>query len=101
MSEDLLYNVITEVEETTDDFIFKTIQPFCEQSTQRTISKGFLIKALLHEMEREKLKTNEDALQSILGDTVIIPLNDTKSVIYLDKNWLKAPYRERRYDKCK
>lgn len=43
----MLYEITTKVQETTEDFIFTTIQPFCEDVVQRKISKQELITALL------------------------------------------------------
>ena len=43
----MLYEITTKVQETTEDFIFITIQPFCEDVVQRKISKQELISALL------------------------------------------------------
>lgn len=43
----MLYKITTEAHETTDEFIFTTIQPFCENVVQRKISKQELITALL------------------------------------------------------
>lgn len=43
----MTYKITTEVQETTDEFIFTTIQPFCEDVVQRKISKQELINALL------------------------------------------------------
>ena len=43
----MMYKISTEVQETMEDFIFTTIQPFCEDVIQRKISKRELISALL------------------------------------------------------
>ena len=43
----MLYEITTKVQETTEDFIFTTIQPFCEDVVQRKISKQELVTALL------------------------------------------------------
>ena len=43
----MIYKISTEVQETMEDFIFTTIQPFCEDVVQRKISKQELISALL------------------------------------------------------
>lgn len=43
----MMYKITTEVQETMEDFIFTTIQPFCEDVVQRKISKQELISALL------------------------------------------------------
>lgn len=46
-SDALHYKIVTEVQETTEEFIFTTIHPFCEEVVQRKISKQELINALL------------------------------------------------------
>ena len=43
----MMYKITTEAQETMEDFIFTTIQPFCEDVVQRKISKQGLISALL------------------------------------------------------
>lgn len=43
----MTYKISTEAQETMEDFIFTTIQPFCEDAVQRKISKQELISALL------------------------------------------------------
>ena len=43
----MMYKITTEAQETMEDFIFTTIQPFCEDVVQRKISKQELITALL------------------------------------------------------
>jgi len=51
---DETYKIVTEVQETMDEFIFTTIQPFCESVVQRKISKQELIDALvLYESTRQ------------------------------------------------
>lgn len=47
MMDSMIYKISTEAQETMEDFIFTTIQPFCEDIVQRKISKQELIKALL------------------------------------------------------
>lgn len=47
MMDSMMYKITTEAQETTEDFIFTTIQPFCEDVVQRKISKQELISALL------------------------------------------------------
>lgn len=47
MMDSMMYKITTEVQETMEDFIFTTIQPFCEDVVQRKISKQELITALL------------------------------------------------------
>lgn len=44
---DFIGKIVTTYEETMDEFIFTTIQPFCEDVMQRKISKKDLISALL------------------------------------------------------
>lgn len=39
-------NLVLQVSETTDEFIFQTILPFCEERMMRSISKQVLIDAL-------------------------------------------------------
>ncbi len=43
----MIQKIITEAEETEDEFIFTTIQPYCESIIQRKISKKELESALL------------------------------------------------------
>lgn len=43
----MLFEITTKVQETTEDFIFTTIYPFCEDVVQRKISKQELLTALL------------------------------------------------------
>ena len=47
MMDSMMYKITTEAQETMKDFIFTTIQPFCEDVIQRKISKQELISALL------------------------------------------------------
>ena len=47
MMDSMMYKITTEAQETMEDFIFTTIQPFCEDVVQRKISKQELITALL------------------------------------------------------
>lgn len=42
-----MHKITTKAQETLEDFIFTTIQPFCEDVIQRKISKQELISALL------------------------------------------------------
>ena len=50
----MMYKITTEAQETMEDFIFTTIQPFCEDVVQRKISKKELISALsLYEHARQ------------------------------------------------
>lgn len=46
MREDLIHKIVMEAMETEEDFIFKIIQPFCEQVIERKISKKELVDAL-------------------------------------------------------
>lgn len=41
-----LYKIVTEAQELEDEFIFTTIQPFCEDVIKRKISKAELVKLL-------------------------------------------------------
>lgn len=43
----MMHEITTKAQETTEEFIFTTIQPFCEGVVQRKISKQELITALL------------------------------------------------------
>ena len=47
MMDSMMYKISTEVQENEEEFIFKTIQPFCESVIQRKISKQELMSALL------------------------------------------------------
>ena len=42
-----IYKIVTKVQETEDEFIFETVKSWCEEKTQRTISKKVLEQALL------------------------------------------------------
>jgi hypothetical protein len=44
---DMFIRIVTEAQEAEDEFIFTTIQPFCEDVIKRKISKSELIKLLL------------------------------------------------------
>lgn len=46
--------IITEFEETRDNFIYKTILPYCEEVTEQKLSKERLKKLLLFGLEKEK-----------------------------------------------
>lgn len=43
----MMHEITTKVQETTEEFIFTTIHPFCEGVVQRKISKQELVRALL------------------------------------------------------
>ena len=43
---DMFVRIVTEAQEAEDEFIFTTIQPFCEEATKRKISKAELVKLL-------------------------------------------------------
>ena len=43
----MINKIITKVQETQEEFIFTTIQPYCEGALQQRISKSELVKALL------------------------------------------------------
>ena len=51
MYEDLIHKIVMEAMETEEDFIFKIIQPFCEQIIERKISKKELVDALKKQRE--------------------------------------------------
>lgn len=54
IADEITYKIVTEVQETMDEFIFTTIQPFCERVVQRKISKQELTDALmLYETTRQ------------------------------------------------
>ena len=54
IADEITYKIVTEVQETMDEFIFTTIQPFCESVVQRKISKQELADALmLYETTRQ------------------------------------------------
>ena len=57
----MLYKITTEAEEAVDEFIFTTIQPFCEDVMQRKISKQELISALLLYEKAKQILTREEA----------------------------------------
>ena len=57
----MLYKITTEAEEAVDEFIFTTIQPFCEEVMQRKISKQELISALLLYEKAKQILTREEA----------------------------------------
>lgn len=44
--DDFISRIVTEVQETEEDFIFTTIQPFCEDVIKRKISKAELAELL-------------------------------------------------------
>lgn len=46
--------IITEFEETRDNFIYKTIFPYCEEVTEQKLSKERLKKLLLYGLEKER-----------------------------------------------
>ena len=53
--------IITEFEETRDNFIYKTIIPYCKEVTEQKLSKERLKKLLLYGLEKEKEENkNED-----------------------------------------
>ena len=56
----MTYKITTEVQETTDEFIFTTIQPFCEDVVQRKISKQELVNALLLYEKAKQILTREE-----------------------------------------
>ena len=61
IADEITHKIVTEVQETMDDFIFTTIQPFCEGAVQRKISKKELVNALLlYEKARKLLGVNNE-----------------------------------------
>lgn len=56
----MLYEITTKVQKTTEDFIFTTIQPFCEDVVQRKISKQELVNALLLYEKAKQILTKEE-----------------------------------------
>ena len=60
MMDSMTYKITTEVQETTDEFIFTTIQPFCEDVVQRKISKQELVNALLLYEKAKQILTREE-----------------------------------------
>ena len=61
MDDSMMYKITTEAQETMEDFIFTTIQPFCEDVVQRKISKQELITALLlYEKARQIMRVENE-----------------------------------------
>lgn len=63
---EIVEKIITEAQETEENFIFTTVRPYCESVTELVISKKILINALLeykrnHPEEFEKLKEKDNA----------------------------------------
>ena len=58
----MVYKITTEAQETMEDFIFTTIQPFCEDVIQRKISKQELITALLLYKEIQRIMGVENEI---------------------------------------
>ena len=56
----MMYKITTEAQETMEDFIFTTIQPFCEDIVQRKLSKQELISALLLYEKAKQILTKEE-----------------------------------------
>ena len=56
----MMYKISTEVQETVEEFIFTTIQPFCEDVVQRKISKQELVNALLLYEKAKQILTREE-----------------------------------------
>ena len=54
--EDALFQVVTKAFETQEEFIFQTIQPFCERQAHMVITKDKLIRALTLLREQEPVK---------------------------------------------
>lgn len=58
--EDDLFQVVTKVFETQEEFIFQTIQPFCERQAHMVITKDKLIRALTLLREQEPVKPERE-----------------------------------------
>lgn len=57
-------NLVLQVRETTDEFIFQTILPFCEERMERSISKRVLIDALTEYFAKHGTEEELNAEQS-------------------------------------
>lgn len=71
---DLTYNIKMRVEEDLENFIFETIQPFCESITQTIVTKQDLIDAIKSKQKVDKIdyivkdgcnRPSEDVLKDI------------------------------------
>lgn len=60
-----LYEIETRVQEDSENFIFETISPFCEQVLQRKISKKELEQALLLWAEAKKRVMNYEVSRNM------------------------------------
>ena len=49
----MMYSITTEAAEKFDEFVFTTVQPYCEKQTQLHVSKEQLIKALTKQKPME------------------------------------------------
>lgn len=58
--DDITYKIVTEAQETQDEFIFTTILPFCEEVTQKKLNKRELEQILLAGMKALEEKKNDD-----------------------------------------
>lgn len=52
--QDILNKITIEFEETKEDFIYKTIYPYCEEITEQKLSKERLRKLLLLGLDAER-----------------------------------------------
>lgn len=52
---DMINQIVIQVTETHEKFIFETIKPWCEEQTQMVISKDELVKALLFYRNKDKM----------------------------------------------
>lgn len=71
--EDIIKNITIEIKETQEDFIYKTIYPYCEEIAEQKLNKKRLEKLLLLGMEKEKeleQTTNEKSITKWLIDNV-------------------------------
>lgn len=69
---DMMYKISMQVQETTENFIFDTIKPYCEEHEQRIISKQDLIDAFnsknkLDKMRRVNSKATKEYLESLIS----------------------------------
>lgn len=61
--QNLTAQIALEVEETTEEFIFKTIWPFCQEVTQRVVSKKDLEQALIHYFPKRRIVKNGERVK--------------------------------------
>ncbi len=63
ITEEISYKIT----ETTEEFIFETISPFCINKVQRVISKHDLTQALLQYYRKTESKTNGEMFEETFG----------------------------------